>query len=485
MGSLQIFINQKSYLKMRKNNPNKIYLLLFILMSFFVKAQNNLDEVLPFDEFLAYVKKYHPIVKQANLVINQSEAQLMSARGGFDPKIEVDYNRKKFKNIEYYDKLNASFKIPTWYGIELKANFEDNQGDYLNPEATLPEDGLYSAGISFSVAQGFLINKRMADIKQAKLFINQAKADRDIQVNNILYEAALTYFNWLRAYNESLVFQDFLKNAETRFKAVKQNVVLGESAAIDSVEARITVYDRSLNYEKTKVKLMKFRLELSNFLWIKDVPVELQETIIPDINTETLINQTLSISEFNIDNFNIEKHPKLQSLDYKYQSLNIERRLKSNMLLPKIDLQYNFLSETPDVVSSFNTSAYKSGVTMSFPLFVRKERGQLKLTKLKMQDINLEMSSVKISVGNKIKALQYELESFVVQNSVTTKMVSDYEVLVQAEERKFNIGESSLFLVNSRESKLIDIKLKAIELQNKYFSTKALLFNKLAVNPNL
>jgi outer membrane protein TolC len=470
---------------MKKNSLNRIYILLFILISFSIKAQNNIDEVLRFDEFLAYVKKYHPIVKQANLIINESEAELLSARGGFDPKIEVDYDRKKFKNTEYYDKLNAAFKIPTWYGIELKANFEENQGDFLNPEASLPEDGLYSAGISFSVAQGFLINKRMADIKQAKLFINQAKADRDIEVNTILYQASLAYFNWLQAYNESLVFQDFLKNAETRFKAVKQNVNLGESAAIDSVEARITVYDRSLNFEKTKVNLMKSRLELSNFLWLNDVPVELQETMIPDTNTEALINQTLSISEFNINNFNIETHPKLQSLNYKYQSLNIERRLKSNMLLPRIDLQYNFLSETPEVVRSFNTTSYMTGVTMSFPLFLRKERGQLKLSKLKMEDTNLEIASVKINVGNKIKALQSELDSFIIQNDITSKMVIDYELMLKAEERKFNIGESSLFLVNSRESKLIDVKLKAIELQNKFFSTKALLFNKLAVNPNL
>ncbi len=470
---------------MKKNSFFRIYIILFILISYSAKAQNNSDEVLRFDEFLAYVKKYHPIVKQANLIINESEAQLMSARGGFDPKIEVDYDRKKFKNTEYYDKLNAAFKIPTWYGIELKANFEENQGDYLNPEASLPEDGLYSAGISFSVAQGFLINKRMADIKQAKLFINQAKADRDIEVNTILYQASLAYFNWLQAYNELLVFEDFLRNAETRFKAVKQNVNLGESAAIDSVEARITVYDRSLNYEKTKVNLMKSRLELSNFLWLNGVPVELQETMIPDTNTETLINQTLSISEFSINNFNIETHPKLLSLNYKYQSLNIERRLKSNMLLPRIDLQYNFLSETPDVARTFNTSTYKSGLTMSFPLFLRKERGQLKLSKLKMEDTNLEIASVKINVGNKIKALQNELESFVIQNDMTNKMVIDYELLLKAEERKFNIGESSLFLVNSRESKLIDVKLKAIELQNKFFSTKALLFNNLAVNPNL
>ena len=83
-------------------------------------------------------------MKQANLIINKSEAKLMKARGAFDPKLEVDYDRKKFKNTEYYDRLNASFKIPTWFGVELKGNFEENTGDFLNPQAFIPEDGLYS-----------------------------------------------------------------------------------------------------------------------------------------------------------------------------------------------------------------------------------------------------------------------------------------------------------------------------------------------------
>lgn len=468
---------------------SKIHIWICILVIQFIStnglAQNPLNETLRLDEYLAFVKKYHPVVKQANLIINESEAQLLNARGGFDPKIEVDYDRKKFKNTEYFDKLNATFKIPTWYGVEFKANFEDNQGDFLNPESNLPNDGLYSAGISFSLAQGLLMNKRMADIKQAKLFIKQAQADRDIEVNTIIYKASLAYFNWLQAYNEMLVFQDFLKNAQIRFDGVKQNVNLGETAAIDSVEARITVYDRSLNLEKAKVRLMKTRLELSNYLWLNDVPLELQESVTPDMNTESIIDQTLSVSDFNISSFNVELHPKLQSLNFKYESLNVERRLKSTMLLPKIDLQYNFLSETPEVVNSFSTAAYKSGVNMSFPLFLRKERGQLNLTRLKMQDTSLEIQSTKLNVENKIKALQNELESFKIQNDITYKMVLDYENLVQAEERKFDIGESSLFLVNSRESKLIDAKLKAIELQNKFFSTKALLFNNLAVNPTL
>ena len=60
-------------------------------------------------------------------------------------------------------------------------------------------------------------------------------------------------------------------------------------------------------------------------------------------------------------------------------------------------------------------------------------------------------------------------------------MVEDYSKLLKAEERKFQVGESSIFLVNSRESKLIDSRLKAIELENKLFLSKANLVNILAL----
>ncbi|MEJ2113359.1 MAG: TolC family protein [Flavobacteriaceae bacterium] len=443
------------------------------------------SSVLRFDEFLGYVKAYHPVVKQASLLIDESQANLMKARGAFDPKLEVDYDRKKFKGTEYFDKLNATFKIPTWYGIELKANFEENQGLFLNPENTLPSDGLYSAGVSFSVAQGLLMNKRMASVKQAKLFREQAKVDRDILVNNILYEASLVYFNWLKVYNERQVFNDFLSNAKMRFDGIKRSVETGEKAAIDSIEARITLNDRQLNLEKANVKLMKAALELSNYLWLENnIPVELQPNIIPDIQSETIINNTLQVSEFSLNNFNIEEHPKIQSLSFKYESLNIDRRLKVNMLLPKIDLEYNFLTQTPELANSFNTINYKSGVKISFPLFLRKERGDLKLAKLKMNDLEYEITSSKLQIQNKISAIKQELDSYVRQNEITRIIVEDYLTLVKAEERKFTLGESSLFLVNTRESKLIDAKLKAIELENKYFSTKALLFNSLITNLN-
>jgi len=244
------------------------------------------------------------------------------------------------------------------------------------------------------------------------------------------------------------------------------------------------ITDRKLNLEKSRLKLLKSKLELSNFLWLENnVPVELQDEIIPDITSELLVDTTLNIDNLVSTDFQVDSHPILQSLNFKFESLDIERRLKANMLLPTVDLQYNFLSETPEVARTFSTSAYKSGLNVSFPLFLRKERGDLKLAKVKLQDTQYEITSTKLTLQNKITAIKRELESYVVQNSLVTDVLSDYERMLTAEERKFMAGESSLFLVNSRESQLIDAKLKAAELQNKFFSTKALLFNNLAVNP--
>lgn len=454
---------------------------IFLCINGLITAQNTTSTI-SLAEYLGYVKMYHPIVKQANLVINESEAKLMKARGAFDPKLEVDYDRKKFKNTEYYDKLNASFKIPTWFGIEFKGNFEENTGDFLNPEGFLPDDGLYSAGVSVPIARGLLTNKRMAMLRQSKLYVKQAKADRQLLINNILYDATVTYFNWLKTYNEKRVYEDFLANADMRFRGIKKSYEVGDKPAIDTLEARITLNNRKLNLEKARIKFIKSSLALSNYLWLNnDTPIEIKAGIIPDIDTFTTIDTTLYTSGLDIQNFDIETHPKLQSLDYKLQSLTIEKRLKRNNLLPQIDLQYNFLSQTPEVARSFSTSAYKSGVNMSFPLFLRKERGDLKLAQIKLQDTKFDLQNTKVSLKNKIDAINQELESYTLQNDFTETIVNDYSKLLTAEERKFFLGESSLFLVNSRESKLIDAKLKAIAIENSFFKTKANLFNVLAL----
>lgn len=461
----------------------------FLLLFFFCFAtafgtygqQDSL--VLNFREYLGYVKKYHPVAKQAQLTIAVGQANLMRARGGFDPKIEVDYDRKEFKGIEYWDRLNTTFKIPTWFGVELKGNFEQNQGDFISTDETLPADGLYSAGFSMSLGQGFWINERMATLRKAKFFREQSKADQDLLVNEVLYNASLAYFDWLQAYKDLRVFRDFLQNAEVRFNGIKQRALTGDIAAIDTVEAKIALQNRALSMEQAKVKLMKRSLELSNFLWINDVPVELQPEVAPDMQVEADIDDTLEIMGKPLDSFSLENHPKLRSLDYKIDGLVVDKRLKANKLLPKLDVEYNFLTESPERINSLIVDDFKGGVTFRFPLFLRKERGDLKLAKFKLRDVEFERDNALVEIQNKVVAIYQELDSYTTQNQLISDIVRDYGTLLAAEERKFSFGESSLFLINSRESKLIDANLKSNEVQNKFFYTKAMLFKSLAINP--
>lgn len=462
----------------------KIIFLFYFFVGLLANAQNTDSIQLNFREYLGYVKKYHPIAKQAEMVLSVGQANLMKARGGFDPKVAVDYSTKEFKGTEYYDLLNTTFKIPTWYGIEFKGNFEQYSGEYVNAERNVPVDGQYSAGVSLSLGRGSWMNDRMATVKKAKFFREQSNADRDLLINQILFDASLAYFNWLQAYRNSQVFNDFLKNAKVRLKGVSRSASAGEVAAIDTVEAKITVQNRALEMEQAKVSLQNARLELSNYLWMGDnIPMELQPQVIPDLSLDTEIDQSLEILGKPLDSFSLENHPKLKSLGYKIDGLVVDKRLKTNKLLPRIDVEYNFISDSPDSFDSFETQNYKGGLNFELPLFLRKERGDLKLAKLKLRDAEFELDNAEVQIQNKIVAIYNELDSFENQNVLIDEIVSGYAALLAAEERKFSFGESSLFLINSRESKLIDAVLKQNQVENKYFTAKAKLFNSLAVNP--
>lgn len=460
---------------------------LFIVVLFFLnsaKGQGNDSLVLSFREYLGYVKSFHPVARQARLNIDIGQAELLKARGGFDPKIEVDYDRKQFKGTEYWDRLNTTFKIPTWYGIELKGTFDQVSGDFTNPDEFLPEDGLYSAGISVSLGEDLWINERMATLKRAKFFREQTKADRDLAVNQILFQAAVAYFDWLLAYNQQQIFRNFLKNAKQRFEGIRQSALAGDIAAIDTVEAKIALKNRELSLERARIGFIKKTLELSNFLWLDDnIPIELQTNVIPEKSIGSDIDITLDLLGRPMDSLFLENHPKLLSLGYKIDGLEVDKNLKVNRLLPRIDLEYNFLTENVGPVNALESQDYKGGITFEFPLFMRKERGDLKLAKFKLRDARFEYVNAELSLRNKLLGLYQELDSYETQNTLIANIVSDYRTLLKAEERKFSFGESSLFLINTRESRLIDTELKQIELENKFFSTKAKLFKALAINP--
>jgi len=468
--------------KRRNNSKYVVFSFLFFFGFCTSYSQDFIQEELSYSEFLGYVKKYHPLVKQANLEVSTAQAKLMMARGGFDPKIEVDYNKKEFKGTEYYSLLNSSFKIPTWYGIEIKAGFDDTDGQYYNPQNRTPNAGLTSLGLSVALGQGMFINQRMADVREGKLQIKLSDAERKLKAIAVLYKASEAYFEWRKSYNEAELYKNYLGFASTRFKGVKKLIELGDSPAIDSVEAKITVRNRELNLENGNLKLAKAKLNLANYLWIENVPVELDDVVKPEQNLIQTLEETLKTDAMLVNVESLESHPKIQSLETKLSMLEINRQLKANMLLPKINVGYNYISE-PVYFDSFNADDYKFNVDFSIPIFLRKERGSLKIAKLKIQDLKFDIEQQRLELKNKIKAQQTEITSLKRQKAVIDNLVQDYLIMLNSEEKLFSFGESSIFLINSRENNLVSAKLSQISIENQFYISNAELY-KILANPD-
>jgi len=460
----------------------KVIVVSFLLWGFSGWCQDEAFKQLRYNEFLGYVKKYHPLVKSANLKIDAAQANLMAARGGFDPKIEVDFEQKKFKDKEYYALLNSSFKIPTWYGIEIKAGFDNNSGVYLNPENTVPNQGLTAVGISVPLGQGFLINQRMNDVRKAKIQVKWSQAERNLAAVSVLYDASIAYFKWKQHFNEVRLYQNYLNNAAMRYKGITQLIAQGDKPAIDSVEAAIIVRNRKLSLEESQLKLAKAKLELSNFLWLENnIPLELQEEIIPEEKLMATIKETLQTNDLMLENLSLDQHPKINALENKIEMLDIERKLKANLLLPKIDLGYSYLSE-PNAFDRYRLQDHKIAVNFSLPLFLRKERGGLQLAKFKLQDSKFDLVTEKWQLKNKIAAQQAEIKSLEKQKELIRLLVRDYETMLQSEDRLFSFGESSVFLINARENNLVTAQLSQIAIENRFLESNAALY-KIMGNP--
>ena len=457
--------------------------LALLFFGFSVTAQEMASKELTYTEFLGYVKKYHPLVKNANLEINKAQANLMMARGGFDPKIEVDFSKKQFKDKEYYSILNSSFKIPTWYGIEIKAGFDNSEGVYLNPQNTLPNQGLTSLGVTVPLGQGLFINQRMADVRKAKMQMQLSQAERKLQAITVLYDASLAYFNWKKNFNEVQLYEEYNKNAQIRFKGIQSLIKQGDKPAIDSVEAGIIIKNRILNLEDSKLKLAKAKLELSNFLWLENnIPLEISDELIPETQLEFTIQESLKTNDLLNTNFSITNHPKINALQSKIDMLNVEKKLKANMLLPKIDIGYSYISE-PSYIDNYQFEDYKIGLDFYFPLFLRKERGSLKLAKYKVQESEFILDLEKVQLTNKINAQRMEIESLLRQKELIKGLVEDNRTMLNSEERLFSFGESSLFLINTRENNLVSAQLSKIALENRFYISNSELF-KIMANPD-
>ena len=429
------------------------------------------DKTLNIENTLDIVRKYHPVIKQSFLQNEMSKNDLLATKSVFDPSFQMNTEEKTFDNKLYYRFNNTELKIPLWYGIDIKAGTENNIGERIDPSLTINNSAF--VGVSLEPFRGILVDKRNSIVKQAKNFVELTKNEQLLVVNDLLLETTSAYWNWVNAYYINTILIRSVQNNKERYEVVKKSFFAGDRAAIDTTEALTQLQTFEIMQNQAALDLQKARLELSNYFWTANgMPYELEEEILPLSNFELnkISNIELGRLEELVDQA-MQTHPKIKMTNNKSTILDIEKRLKTIELFPSLKLNYNALENNLSRISSnFNTSNNtKYGVTLTMPLFQRQARGELAKTKNKIDELDWNIKYITLEIENKVRVSFAEFYALKQQVKTNEGILSANKLLFDTENIKFQIGESSLFLINNRELKFIETEQKQIALIAKFY----------------
>jgi outer membrane protein TolC len=460
--SMAFHQNTTNTTAMKKILRNRLLLLVLIVPK--VTAQ----EVIGIDRFLIQIEQFHPVAKQADLKVGFSVATLLASKGIFDPQLNYSFDKKELGGTNYYNYNSGEINVLTPLGVKVKAGMESNSGNFINPETS---NGNYSyLGFEVPLLKNLLIDKKRATLKQAEIMVMASEIEKRAMLNSLYQEALNEYYNWAATYTALGIVKNNLILAENRLQLTRILWQNGEKSGIDTTEARTQWMSMQYELENISLELEKAKINVSSFLWDANTePYLLSDIQIPDTIAFQRIPNITSLSELMAF---INSNPELMLYDFKRNNLAIDRRLKKQALLPELNFKMNLLSKDyftfENGTNPYLNENYKIGFGLNVPLFLREARGEFQKIEIKMKDLDFQQKQKSWQLSNKLQIYQKELLTLKEQIRIMEEMVYNFETLLSLEELRFSQGESSLFIINSRQNKLLDTQLKLNEIIKKY-----------------
>ena len=440
------------------------------------------QKILSYEDYMAIVLANHPVAKAADLLDVRSQAVRLNAVAQFDPKIMSDIERKYFKDTEYFTRWNSELKVQTPFAAEFSVGYENNDGAFLGNEFSVPDNGLAYATIKLPLLSGLMFDENRFNLREARLIAERNSLDRQIMVNELIYQASTSYSKWLYSYLDVLNYEQAVVVTKQRLDNSIQLFINGDIPAIDTLESTINYNSMRFGLIKSNNKLIKAKQMLDLFIWDADMnPMSSDEDLIPDQIDVAEVLSWLESEEERLLNFDILDLPPLALYDNKRANLDLKRLLIKEDLKPNLDLKYNtLLTVGGDNPINFNANDYKFGVNFSYPFFTRKTRAKLQINEVEQLEVDYAFRAKRLETELKIRNAIRQCGLLTDQIDLVVQNIEMNGVLLEAEREKFNIGESSIFLLNQRELKLLkarlDLNATEIDLLKQYFELRFLSF---------
>lgn len=454
-------------------------------------GQPTYGESLQLKDVLTSSSLHYPKIKAAMAKKEMTVGKSQEARGAFDLRLDGD---AKLRGSGVYE--------GNYGGLQLVKPLSPLNGEvytgYRHSKGTLPlyEDefktqkgGEAHVGLIFSLVRNRDIDDRRFKVKDAELEQNLAGVDLVLTKLAAQLKAQHAYGEWLAAGHIFKVYEDLLTLAQERQTNLVARIKVGDAPAIMAIENKQNLIKRKALLNEAKRDFIKRSNDLSLF-WrdengtprvptLKNLPSQFPSIkILTDQKVEEDITKV------------IDQRPELQAIEVHMQQQQNRIRLGENSLLPKIDVGLEVDYSPRNSPGRAREPETIGLVKVSIPLHQNLGRGQIAAAQAHLRRLEHEQRLIADTIRTELHNLAIELKVSHENLDLSQQEVLLAEKMQQAERQLLFNGTSHMFLLNSREEKTAEAKVKNI-LCNMYmfkalgsYNAATMQFEKLHLTQN-
>jgi outer membrane protein TolC len=416
-------------------------------------------DTLSLTTYLDRIADHYPLIKKANIYEDIADAYVLQGRGAFDPVISSSYQSKQYEETNYFTVWQTDVKIPTRLPLDFSLGYENNDGTYLNPENTVPQNGLIYGTVNLSLLRGLMFDPQRYTLQTAALKGVKSSIEKDLLTRDVFYQALLTYLEWAGAQIENNVLRNYRDAVQERHVNIIGLVMNGDKPTIDTIESRMILNTATKMFLESTQRLITARQKVELFLWNADgQPLALIQDIQPE-PLENLVQQLENFTAVFAPGF--DNDPLLRKIQNEIDLMEVERQLEKQNFLPRVDLKYNTIVTPGDqsVPTTFSVNNYKFGFGVEVPILNRKAKGAVRFNEYVIEQNRQDYMQYRKQLMNTYANLLLNKGVQMDIIEVGQEKIENCQALYQAENIKFEMGESSVFMVNQRERSLLEAKM--------------------------
>jgi len=433
-----------------------------------------MERPLALDEVIRAASDRFPQILAAEEDRRAAEGELLAAEGGFDP---IWRSSAALVPAGGYpqQRLDTWVEQPTpLWGSSLTAGYRIGRGSIAPYDGKLATDdhGELRAGLRVPMLRDGSIDRRRANITRASLGVDLARLSKDQQRLEITRAASQRYWDWVGAGRRVAIVRAWLTLALDRDQGLGSRVESGEIPEIEREENRRTILQRQTQLIAAERALEQAAIDLSLFVR--------SEGGAPRLPPSTRLPPSLPppVPGFPFDARADEQRapvarPEIKRFEAQRDQAKVELDLARNQRLPAVDFSILVSKDLGPGEYKRGLPVVELGLTLDVPLLARPQRGRVEAQQAALRKVERLAGLQRDRVIAELRDAASAVRAAATRAEVTGREVELADKLQAAELRRFDLGDSTMLLVNLREQATAEAKIREVDAQVDYHKATA------------